>query len=236
MRRILASIVSIMFLFVIVIPVFAEDSSATTSSGRKALREQLASNAAERKQAIKGEREKLASQVAQLKEQYKAKMAEMRVMHASKAAELKSRLEAFKDQKKAAIVERVNNTLNIVNEKRTTAMGKHVDDMTKILNKLKDRVAAKKTAGKDTAQADDAIASASAAIASASAAVDAQALKDYTINVSSESGAKADAKKTRDRLHTDLQAVRKLLVDARQALANAIRVAATTLGGIGDGK
>lgn len=188
-----------------------------------------------RREKAKEKSDRLATKAADRREAIKERLDEHKERLATKAAALKERLAQFKDKRKAATVERVNATLQMINEKRTDAMRKHLDTMTKLLTKLSDRVAKKKAEGKDTSQADAAIASASASIASASAAVDAQALKDYTISVSSESGVRTDAKKVRDALHADLQAVRKLVIEAKQSVAAAIRVAATTLGGIGNG-
>lgn len=138
----------------------------------------------------------------------------------SREAALKVRLEKFKDKKKADTADRVNANLNNINQMQTGQMLKHLDKMTAILNRLDSGVSSK--------QGKTAIASASTAIASAEASVKTQAGKDYTIQVSSESTVKKDAQKVRDQLHTDLQAVRKLVIDAKQAVANAIRVAKST--------
>ena len=94
-----------------------------------------------------------------------------------------------------------------------------------ILDKLEARVNSGTPDIKGSASASAAIASARDAIASASAAVSDQALKDYTIVVTSESNIRIDAKTQRDKLHTDLLALRKIVIDAKQAVANAIRVA-----------
>lgn len=133
---------------------------------------------------------------------------------ATREAALKAKLQAFKDQKKAEITERISNNLNRINAKRTEQMLKHLDKMSALLDKLETRVAAK-----------SAIADARASIASAKAAVKTQAGKDYTLTVTSERKAREDAQAVRDRLHQDLQAVRKQVVDAKQSVANAIRVA-----------
>ena len=67
--------------------------------------------------------------------------------------------------------------------------------------------------------------SARKAIATASAALNIQSQKDYTIQVTTESRIKFDAQKQRDLLHNDLVAIRKMVIDAKQAVANAIRIA-----------
>lgn len=203
---------------------------------RKQIIERKEERIATREAKRQERRETIASKAAERKESMDKRLQEHKELMASKAVELKAKLAEFKDKKRAAIVEKVNTVLNIINTKRTDEMKKHLAKMSELLAKLEDRVDAKDAQGKDTTAANAAIASASAAIASASSAVDAQALKDYTVTISSESAARADTKATRNRLHQDLQAVRKLVIDAKQALSNAIRIAATTLGGIGDGK
>ena len=52
-----------------------------------------------------------------------------------------------------------------------------------------------------------------------------QAGNDYTIEATKEATIKTDARAVRDKLHTDLKATRKLVIEAKQAVGNAIRVA-----------
>ncbi len=132
---------------------------------------------------------------------------------ASKTATLKAKLESFKDKRKAEAAERINTNLNTINQNQTTQMQRHLDAMTVILNKFEARVSTQSAA----------IAAARVNIASASAAVLAQSQKDYTITVSTEIRIKVDAKKQRDALHADLLALRKIVIDAKQSVGNAIR-------------
>lgn len=134
-----------------------------------------------------------------------------KVKMATREAALKAKLDKFKDKKKAEIADRVNTNLNKINQKQTSQMLKHLAKMSAILDKLAARVI--------SGSIDDARAS----IASASSAVKLQADKDYTLTISSETKVKADAKKIRDLLHQDLQAVRTQVIDAKQAVGNAIR-------------
>lgn len=155
---------------------------------------------------------------------------------ASKAATLKLRLQEFKDQRKAEIAGRVNGLLNKINENQTTQMQKHLDKMSAILTKLQNRVNNGTPDIKDPAAARTAIASASAAIASASASVATQAQKDYTIVVTTEGRIGIDAKTQRNNLHSDLLGVRKLVIDAKQEVANAIRIAKSLPNAVGKEK
>lgn len=153
------------------------------------------------------------------------KSAELTVKQASKSAAFRAKLQTFKDAKKAQIAERVNVNLNSINQNQTIQMSKVIDKMAVILDKLEARVNQGKPDIKDPAAAKAAIASAKAAIATASAAVSVQAQKDYTIQVTSENKIRTDAKTQRDKLHTDLQALRKTVIEAKTAVANAIRIA-----------
>lgn len=137
-------------------------------------------------------------------------------VQASREANLKAKLETFKDKKKAEVADRVNTNLNKINQNQTKQMLRHLDNMTEILNKLE---------AKNPVAAKNAIADARNTIATTSAAVQAQAEKDYTIVITSESRVRADAKSQRDKLHTDLLALRKMVIDAKQSVGSAIRVA-----------
>lgn len=154
---------------------------------------------------------------------------------ASREAALKAKLQVFKDKRKAEVADRVNTNLNMINKKRTDMMMKHLDKMSEILAKVEARVNSA-PADKDTTAAKKTVADTKAAIDSAKAAVTTQAGNDYTITVTSETTVKTDAKAARDKLFNDLKATHQLVISAKQAVANAIRVTATTLGGLKSGQ
>lgn len=166
-----------------------------------------------------------ATSPANRREKVEQKIEDLKEEIASKTAALKIKLQAFKDKRKAEIAERVNSNLNKINQNQTTQMQNHLNRMSTILDKLETRVNQGKPDIKDPADAKTAITSARSVIATASAAVSAQAQKDYTIQVTSETKVKIDAKLQRDKLHADLLSVRKSVIDAKQAVANAIRIA-----------
>lgn len=144
---------------------------------------------------------------------------------ASREAVLKAKLDAFKDRRKAEIANRVNTNLNKINQNQTGQMKKHLDLMTSLLDKLEARVNTASRDIKDPTAVRSAITSARATIATTSATVVAQSQKDYIIAVTSESKVRADAQTMRDQLKTDIQAVRKLVIDAKQSVSSAVRVA-----------
>ena len=201
------SLISFVLLLALSYPVLAQDATAPATTRKEKIQTRVETTRDARK-------ENAADRVTATKERV-----------ATKEAALKARLEAFKDKKKAEVVEKVNKNLNNINQKMTGQMLKHLERMTSILTKLEARVNSAKPDVKNVAAAKAAIADAKASIASASAAVSSQAEIDYTITISSETKVKGDVQKVREQLHTDLKAVRKLVIDAKQAVANAIRVA-----------
>lgn len=196
-------------------------NSSTSSPTRKQLNQQL-------RVLNKADRMATKEQIQDLRQGLKARIA-------SRAAELKAILATFRDQRKATAAARINDNLNKINEHRTDAFTRHLTKMSEILSKLETKVKDASGSGKDTTSAQAAIASAAASINTAKQAVDAQSLKDYTITATSEATIRHDARVQRDKLHTDLKAVHEIVVAARKALSNAIRVSASTLGGIGHG-
>lgn len=163
---------------------------------------------------------RIASREAKMMENREERKAKM----ATREAALKEKLQTFKDKKKAEIAERVNANLNKINQNHTSAMLKHLDKMSALLDKLEARVN-QGTDIKDPVAAKAAISSARAAVASASSDVSTQSQKDYTIAVTSETQVRVNAQKMRDALKTDLMSVRKLVIDAKQSVSSAVEIA-----------
>lgn len=201
-------------------PIIAEDSTKsgiTLEENRRIMPIKLpmpSDKVNERKDIIEAKRENIENKIAEMKEKI-----------ASKTAALHLRFQEFRDKKKAEIAERVNDNLNRINQNQTTQMKNHLDRMSVILDKLEARVNKAEPDIKDSAAAGKAITQARVAISIASAAVSDQALKDYTITVTTEGRIGLDAKTQRNKLHEDLITTRKLVIDAKQATIQAIRVA-----------
>ncbi len=149
------------------------------------------------------------------KDQFKEKIQERKDLFKTKIAK-------FKDQKKALALERVNSHFTNLNTRLTDVMLRHLETLTSILNRAETRLSRVKESTQTTS-ARDSINKARAAIAAAESGVQSQAQMDYTIQVSSESGIKVDAKSERDKLHTDLKSARDLVRIAKDAVISAIR-------------
>src|SRR5258708_3873023 len=217
----LASIL-VVFTLLLINPLYAEDSS---SSGT---RNTPGPKVEKRIDTLQNQKDQLTARAQNLKDKI-----------ASKEADFKARVTAFKDKAKAQLVTRVNDLLNQINKRRTTEMSSHLDKMSGILDKLKVRVgsasssaliATKSAESSQSGSVSDAINNAQAAISKAKIGVTAQADKNYTIQVSTESAVRSDAKTQRDALFVDLKATHQLVVDAKNAVSNAIK-AAKSLGG-----
>ncbi len=206
MSKFLLFFLGFFLLVLAVYPVLAQD--ATTSS---TAREKLLQRAREAKEIRK---EKVEQKIALVTEN-----------QASREAALKTKLATFRNKEKATAAARISTNLNMINQNQTAQMQKHLVIMSAILDKLETRVNEGRPDIKDPAAARTAIASSRQAWTSVSASILTQAQKDYTIVVSTESRVKTDAKTQRDKLHSDLQAVRKQVIETKQAIANAIRVA-----------
>jgi hypothetical protein len=194
----------------------AEDSS-DTSKTRKSINEARMEN-------------KMA-QMEDRKEGMQAKLQMRREEIASNTAQLRERLQKFKDKVKANLADKINTVLGQINQKQTSQMLKHLDRMSEILTRVENRATEASASGQNISSASAAIADAWEAIDNAKTSVNDQELKDYTINVGLEGTIRADAKKSRDALHQDLKDVRQLVIVAKQAVAKAIQTTALILGG-----
>lgn len=180
-------------------------------------------------------KEKLEQKIETRKEKVAEKIENIKERMATREAVLKDKLKNFKDHKKASAAARINDNLGRINAKETSQMLNHLDKMSSILDKLEARVNQGKPDIKNIAEAKAAIATSRAFIASATAAVKAQAGKDYTIEITTESKVRQDAQKQREQLHADLKTVRKTVIDAKQSVSNAIRAAKSGSAPVGAG-
>lgn len=170
------------------------------------------------------------------KENVEGRLTAIRENIASREATLRAKLQAFRDQRKAQIAQRVNDNLNKINQNQTDQMLKFLDKVSSILDKLETRVDQNAPDIKDPAAAKAAIADARTKVASAEASVKEQAQNDYTISVTSESTVRKDAQAQRQKLHSDLMAVRTQVIDAKQVAVHAIEVAKSGSSSVNQGQ
>lgn len=151
----------------------------------------------------------------------------------AKLEEFKQRIAQIRDERKKAIVEKINSKIQNANTRLTNKMNKALDKLAQILNGIKEKAEALKAAGEDTAILDNAIAAAETAIIDARTAVTAQAGKVYSVNITDEANLRNTIGQMVSQFRLDIQAVHKLVVNAKQAVAKAISELAK-LGGVGN--
>lgn len=142
----------------------------------------------------------------------------------------RAQIKTIKDVRKQILTERISDKVASSNARLTGKMDKALDHLTDILNRVKNRAADFKAQGKDTTALDQAISAAEAAIAAAQAAVDTQAAKEYTATIVDEPTLRNTIGQMVSGFRLDLQAVHKLVVDAKQAVQKAIMEAAKLRG------
>ena len=155
---------------------------------------------------------------------------------ASRAAMFTQKIATFRNKQKAQVAQRVNLSLGNINQNRTQSMSNRLDKITEILTKVEARVNTVSSNGTDVSSATQAISQAKSAIEAAEMGISAQANNDYTITVTTEAQVGQDAKAVRTDLLADLKATQSLVIAARQAVANAISVSASTLKGSNGGQ
>lgn len=208
-------------------PVLAEDSTSTARVAIKNKIQKIDVRIAQKEANVEQKMKELEQR--RLAEASKAaifrqKLEQRKEIIASHEAQIRAKIQAFKDKQKAEIASRINTSLNKINQNQTDQMLSNLDKMSQLLDKLTDRVNSNSPDIKDHAAANQAIADARGAIDTARTAVQAQTSKDYTIIVTTEAKIRLDAQSKRDELHKDINAVRGLVIAAKQAVANAVRV------------
>lgn len=140
-----------------------------------------------------------------------------------KREEFKVRLQTIRNEKKKAAVERIDTKIANTNEVHTVRFTSILVKLQSILDRVSQKASEAKANGKDTTVLDSSIVSAQAAIDSAKAAVSAQAAKTYVIQISDEATLRNSVGTTTSQFKKDLRDVRKAIVEAKQAVQNAVR-------------
>lgn len=140
---------------------------------------------------------------SRLKQQIKDRVQAKREAVATKRAEFKAKVQTIRDQKKKALVERIDAKLANANTKHTDRFTQVLNNLQTILDKMSEDT--DKTEGQ-------------AAIDAAKLAVENQAAKTYTITISTENSLRSDVGAVTSQFRLDLMATHKLVIDAKQAV------------------
>ncbi len=144
--------------------------------------------------------------------------------------EFRARLSAIRDEKKKAIVERIDQRIAQINANRTSIMLRHLTKIGETLNRIEARTDTVAASGKDVAAVRTAIATARTAITTAQTTVNAQAAKPYTINITTEANLGSAVSTTRQAFAKDLQAAHQSVVTARKSVRDVLKALAKVVG------
>jgi exonuclease VII large subunit len=145
----------------------------------------------------------------------------------AKIQAFKQRIQDIKDEKKKAIVEKIDDHVATANARLTTKMNNALTRMTSILNELQQRSTSLKANGKDTTAVDAAITDAQKAITDAQTAVNGQSQKEYSANIVSDAGIRSAIGQMVSTFRNDITATHKAVVDAKQAIVKVLTMLST---------
>lgn len=146
---------------------------------------------------------RLKQQIQELREQKKTVKQQIKDSVAAKREEFNAKLQTIKDQKKKALVERIDAKLANANVKHTDRFMHVLSNLQTILDKISEDI--------DKTEAQP-------AIDAAKLAVENQAAKTYTITISTERALRSDVGTVTSQLRLDLMATHKTVADAKQAV------------------
>lgn len=202
-----------------------DDKKQLQASGTPVLnKEQLKVDAQNRIQEIKDAKEEYKNKVEAAREEMKQKV------EVAKEA-LKTKLQGIKDLNKRMIVERIDGSLNKLNEKLLDHYSDILDKLEKVLNRINEKVKTDSAKGLDTTTVYMTITAATEKIKLARTAIEVQAGKTYPVKITTESKLKVDVGAVRQTLHDDLVKVRDAVKAAREAV-HKVAVALGQLHGI----
>ncbi|MEK7525133.1 MAG: hypothetical protein AAB548_02055 [Patescibacteria group bacterium] len=144
--------------------------------------------------------------------------------------EFRAKVSAIRDEKKKALVERMDTKMKELNAKRTAILLRHLDKIEEILNRIETRALEVEKGGKDIASVKTAVQKAKDAIAAARTAVNVQAAKTYIIDITTEDKLGAAVSAARTTLARDLQATHQAVVAARKSVREVLTALAKVVG------
>lgn len=206
-------------------PLSAQEPSTSTDTGRtnRFPKQDL-------RTTIQQQRDELKATVSQKREDFRMILEEKR-KEASESFKqkrdlLQQRLQSIKDERKRALVLRINEKMADVNRRRTDQMNDALQKMSSLLDRLNEKADLAKASGKDLTAFERATTEAQTAIEAAQTAIASQAAKVYTLEVTNQETLKTTVGKAASQMQSDLRLVHSLVVEAKQKVAAVIREAA----------
>ena len=142
----------------------------------------------------------------------------------------KTRMATIKDEKKKVIVENIDSKIQGINERRTKLMLSHLGKISEVLARVSAKEVTLKAQGKDTASLSASIVAAQAAIDKAKAAVEAQALKEYNANITTDVLLRSAVTSIVNQFRINIKSVFELVLASKKAVREAHTQAAQLMG------
>jgi hypothetical protein len=136
-------------------------------------------------------------------------------------SDFKQKLSQIKDQRKQAIMTKLDNRINTINKNRTDKMTERIERLDSILGKISTDEATLKLQGTNTTLLHNDVTAAQTAIDAARQVVSDQAAKDYIMDVTTDDALKNAASTTIQEYITDMKAVYTKVVAAQSAVVKA---------------
>lgn len=180
----------------------------------------------EKKAVIMGKLQTVKNTIISERKQLKEEL-ELKRHEASKSSLLKhqqfiKRLDLLKDERKKEKVATISGKITTFNLNHTNRLADVLDKIQSILDRVSKKAETAKGEGYDTGVLALAIKNAQTAIDAARIAISSQALKQYTIQITSDATIKTNVGSVVSQFRTDLKAIHKLVIDAKQATMRAV--------------
>lgn len=172
---------------------------------------------------VEDERQEMLQRMEQIRETLRTRIEAKRV-------ELRNKLKNIRDTRKSQTVEKIDKSMDDLNERMTDHFLSALDQLENILVRIGERADRSEESGVDVSSVRSAIETARDAISEARTAIESQAGKTYNLAITTEDKLKTDVGKARQQLHDDLKSVFELLKSARNAVHDAARAFAEANG------
>lgn len=139
-------------------------------------------------------------------------------------ADFQAKLAAIKDEKRKALVVKIDTKISSINTARTKQMTQVLNKLSSIVERLSAQEQALSTQGKDTASLKNALSLATNSIATASQSVTAQSTRVYAIEITTETGLKQAVSTTILQFKQDFLATHQKVLDARKKVEDAVKI------------
>lgn len=136
----------------------------------------------------------------------------------------RQRLAQVQDTQKQKALERIDNKLQVTNQSITDRFTDILEDLESILDRVEAQKDDLEAEGKDVSNLDEAISSARSEITSAKSSVQAQASKNYIIDIAGDDTLRQAATSTVTEFKTDISSLRNDISDAKTKVVEAAKI------------